>query len=58
MKKPTFIHFVNRIIEAKNRDDAIENIFYGADGIDQAYQHEYITWNEHQKLLRLIEKMA
>lgn len=53
-----FKKFVQRIIEAENREDAIRNVFYGTDGIDMAFQKEKITWKEHQMLLSLIEKMA
>lgn len=53
-----FKKFIERIIAAENREDAIQSVFYGADGIDMAYQHEKITWKEHEMLLALIEKMA
>lgn len=63
-----FKKFIQRIIEAKNREDAIQNVFYGTTrnedgtikeyGIDVAYQHEKISWKEHEMLLALIEKMA
>lgn len=53
-----FKKFVQRIIEAKDRQDAIDNVFYGADGIDMEFQREKITWKEHQMLLALINKMA
>ena len=62
-----FKKFLERIIEAKDREDAIQNVFYGTKwengkitqwGIDIAYQHEKITWKEHEMLLALIEKMA
>lgn len=53
-----FKKFIEKIITAENREDALQNVFYGKDGIDQAYQHEKITWKEHQMLLALIEKMA
>lgn len=63
-----FKKFVERIIAAENREDAIQNVFYGVTfdengkiieyGIDIAYQHEKITWKEHEMLLALIEKMA
>lgn len=53
-----FKKFIQRIIEAENREDAIKNIFYGPDGIDKAYQMEKITWKEREMLLALIEKMA
>ena len=63
-----FKKFIQRIIEAKNQDDAMNNVFYGTNwdddgnvvqyGIDIAYQHEKISWKEHQMLLALIGKMA
>lgn len=53
-----FKKFIERIIAAENREDAVQNVFYGADGIDMSYQREKITWKEHEMLLALIEKMA
>ena len=53
-----FKKLIQRIIDAENREDAIQNVFYGSDGIDLAYQREKITYKEHQMLLSLIEKMA
>lgn len=63
-----FKKFIQRIIEAENREDAVQNVFYGTKwdddgkviqyGIDIAYQHEKISWKEHQMLLALIDKMA
>lgn len=53
-----FKKFIQRIIDAENKEDAIQNVFYGADGIDQAFQHDKITYKEHQMLLALIEKLA
>ena len=62
-----FKKFIKRIIAAENKQDALDNVFYGTKwdngriveyGIDIAYQHDKITWKEHQMLLQLIEKMA
>lgn len=53
-----FRKYVERIVAADDREDAIQNVFYGEDGIDVAYQRGKITWKEHQLLLNLIEKMA
>lgn len=53
-----FKKFIERIIAAENREDAINNVFYGMDGIDIAYQREKITWKEHQMLLALINKLS
>lgn len=52
-----FKKFIQRIIEAENREDAIQTVFYGEDGIDMAFQKEKITWSEHQMLLKLIERI-
>jgi hypothetical protein len=62
-----FKKFIERIIASENKEDAIQNVFYGTKwengkivqwGIDIAYQHEKITYKEHEMLLKLIEKMA
>lgn len=53
-----FKKFIERIIAAENKEDAIQNVFYGKDGIDMAFQHNKITWIEHEMLFELIEKMA
>lgn len=53
-----FKKFIQRIIESENKEDAVQNVFYGKDGIDMAFQHEKISWKEHEMLLALIEKMA
>ena len=49
-----FKHLIEQIIASANREDAIQNVFYGPDGIDMAYQKEKITWNEHEMLFQLI----
>ena len=53
-----FKKFIQRIIEAESKENAMQNVFYGADGIDIAYQQDKITYKEHQMLLALIEKLA
>jgi len=53
-----FKKFVERIVNAKNQEDAMLNVFLGPDGIDMAFQKDKITWKEHQLLLALIDKLA
>lgn len=53
-----FKKFIKRIVACENRDEAIEKVFYGEDGIDRAFQKEKISWADHELLLELIEKMA
>lgn len=57
-EKIMFKKFIERIIAAKDKEEAIATVFYGADGIDMAYQRERITWKEHEMLLAIINKMA
>lgn len=53
-----FKKFIQRIIGAKDREDAIQNVFYGADGIDMAFQRDKLSWKEFEMLRKLIDKMA
>lgn len=62
-----FKKFIKRIIASKNREDAIDNVFYGTKwdeegnivvyGIDTAYIYGKITLEEHWMLLEIIGKM-
>lgn len=52
-----FKKFIQRIIDAKDREDAWQNVFYSWDGIDRAFQQGKITWKEHEMLTALIDKM-
>lgn len=53
-----FKKFIQRIIEAADQKDAWENVFYGENGIDMAFQKEKISWKEYEMLSDLIGKMA
>lgn len=55
--KKTFKIFVKEIAEAPNREWAINNIFYGEDGIDMAFQREQISYADSELLLKLIENL-
>lgn len=57
-KKPTFKNFIIRISEAPDRQAAINEIFYGTEGINMAYQRGHISYKDLELLLKLIEKMA
>ena len=52
-----FKHLIQMIIASANREEAMQNVFYGPIGIEAAYQHEKITWKEHEMLYQLIQKM-
>lgn len=62
-----FKKFIERIIAAESKEDAVENVFYGTKwengkivqyGIEIAFQHDKITYKEYNMLSALIEKMA
>lgn len=54
----TFKQYLKMIAEAKNQEDATDHVFYGPDGIDQAYQHGKLTAGDHELLLTIICKLA
>lgn len=49
--------FLNRIVEARFYQTAMEEVFYGEDGIDMAFQRDEISWEDHQLLLQVIGLM-
>lgn len=62
-----FKKLLQRIIDAKDKEDAWQNVFYGTKfengkvveyGIDIAYQHEKITLKEYMMLSAIIDKLA
>ena len=63
-----FKKFIQRIIEANDREDAIQNVFYGTIfdengkivqyGIERAFDKEKITYKEFEMLSKLIDKLA
>ena len=53
-----FKELLKRIIKAENKEDAIENVFYGNDGIERAFDREVISWEEYEMLNAIINKMA
>lgn len=53
-----FKKLLKRITEAKNANEAWDNVFYGADGIDMAYQQGKINAADYELLVAVLEKMA
>ena len=62
-----FKKFIEEIIACKDQQEALDKVFYGTVwkdgkiekyGIDIAYQHEKISYKEHELLAALIKKMA
>ena len=52
-----FKKFVRELVEAETEEEIL-SIFYRADGIDMSYQHEKITWRDHELLLDLVNKLS
>lgn len=52
-----FKKFVRELVEAETEEEIL-SIFYRADGIDMSYQHEKITWKDHELLLDLGNKLS
>ena len=57
-KYKTFKGYLVAITEAENKEDAINNVFYGEFGADMAYQHEKISYRDLELIQKLIERMA
>jgi hypothetical protein len=49
-----FKKLLQRIIDAENVQDAVDNVLYGMDGVDMAYQRDRITFEEHEMLFKLV----
>lgn len=49
--------FLDEIIIARTSEQILD-VFYRTDGIDMAYQKELITWEQHQRLLGVINKLV
>ena len=54
-KYAIFRKFVERIVEEGYREAAVQEVFYGINGIDMAFQRGEISWEDHELLLKLIE---
>ena len=54
----TFKGYVIAITTSKNKEDAINNVFYGEFGADMAYQRGKITYKDLELISKLIDKMA
>jgi hypothetical protein len=53
-----FKKLLQRIIDAENVQDAVDNVLYGMDGVDMAYQRDKITFKEHEILFKLVSIIA
>ena len=56
-----FKHFIQMLIEAKDKEDAIMNVLLGNDyhmGIEEAHEDHLLSDLDYQMLRNLIKKMA
>ncbi|MBQ8942475.1 MAG: hypothetical protein IJ062_11630 [Firmicutes bacterium] len=49
-----FKKFVNLIIAAGSKEKAYNDVFYGENGIDMAFQKEKISYKDYETLVKLI----
>ena len=49
--------YIEAILACETQDEAYEKVFYGENGIDMAFQHDQISWQDHELLARIIAKM-
>lgn len=51
-----FKKFIDEMIKA-NTVEEIEDILYRKDGVDLSFQHDKISWVDHQRLFNLASKL-
>lgn len=56
MKARRFRAFLDEILAARD-DDEVSRILYREEGVDMAYQHNELTWEDHERLFRLAGKL-
>lgn len=52
-----FKKFIQEIIDTESIEYLVNNVFYGINGIEMAYQEEEISNSEFEMLSNLIDKM-
>lgn len=52
-----FKKFIQEIIDTESIEYLVNNVFYGINGIEMAYQEEEISHSEFEMLSNLIDKM-
>ena len=63
MKQKIFRKLLDELLTATT-DDEINKVLYrntgyfAEDGVDMAYQHETITWEDHERLFTLAAKLS
>lgn len=48
--------YIKQMLAAETEQDIV-NILYSIDGVDMAYQREKISWNDHELLFELADKL-
>ena len=57
MRAKKFREFMDALLEADS-EDKISLILYDNDGVDLAFQREEITWEDHERLFKLADKVT
>lgn len=52
-----FKKFFDEMLKATTQKE-IDDILYRQDGVDLSFQHDKLSWNDHQRLFKLAEKLV
>lgn len=52
-----FKKFFDELLNAET-EEQITDILYRADGVDMAFQREKITWQDHERLFELADRLS
>lgn len=56
MKTKMFRKLFDELLAAQSSDE-IDTILYREDGVDLSYQHDLLSWEDHQRLFALASMM-
>ena len=51
-----FKKLFDRLLAAETAEEITE-VLYAPDGVDRMYQREKITWDDHERLFKLAERL-
>lgn len=57
MKAKEFREFMDALLEA-DTEEKITEILYGANGVDLSYQRDEISYEDHERLFKLADRLS
>lgn len=57
MKAKKFREFMDALLEA-DTEEKITEILYGANGVDLSYQRDEISYEDHERLFKLADRLS